>query len=795
MGFGKTTALREYLRARQQENIWLPLLGSGGSLPYFWSRLAAQIRKKNPDMGNRLDSLGFPGDAPKLAKIVGMISELTYHSPLVVVVDDYQLIDCPQAADLITLVSAERVPNLHIVLLARDTSALDVAGLRQRGLCLLIGQETLQFRPEEIREYFTLMEHPVDEKTLHFLSRWTGGWISGIYLQLHGLRQGLPLGRGEDIDQLLEANLYGTYDQDTRDFLHRLSVLDAFTPEQVAYVFESGEAASRLLALQQGNAFIGYYGTIEAYKMSDVLQEFLQRKAYQAGLDPKPIWRRMGMWFLERGDTLLAYDYLCRAGERELILRDLNRDRAKEVSVAQFFQIFNVLENLTAGDVRRYPLATLRYIRLKALSSPPSAREELELRLREMEEYFLDTADLSEKERTRILGEVHNTWIFVAFNDVHSVVAHAEKAVAYFNGRYSCIVSNSAEFTFGAPHLLYCYYNERGALRERAEFISRKFHILAQAVDGCGAGSEPLALAEYALETGDFDHVEINARKAVYQSRMYGQTSIEICAAFVLARLCLLRGEFAEGERLLTSLAEVVSHQDSSVLNTTVELCLAYINSCYGKVDAVPVWLRENNMAIGEFLFQGVAFPYIVCMRSVLLTGNFVRLEVLCQEFREKFAQYNNCLGFIHNDICLAIAREHLYGLEAGCVELERALLMAAEDGVVLPFGENAVGIQDMLTRLRDTTKAPPDFVKRVVDCCCRYHESVSGLLPTAVSITQREREILALLAQGLKHEDISARLFISVPTVRYHVKNVYQKLEVNNKVSAIQKARAMHFI
>lgn len=43
MGFGKTTALREYVHAKHLDPIWLSLLGSGGSLAYCWERMNAQI--------------------------------------------------------------------------------------------------------------------------------------------------------------------------------------------------------------------------------------------------------------------------------------------------------------------------------------------------------------------------------------------------------------------------------------------------------------------------------------------------------------------------------------------------------------------------------------------------------------------------------------------------------------------------------------------------------------------------------------------------------------------------------
>ncbi len=795
MGFGKTTALREYVHAKHLDPIWLSLLGSGGSLAYCWERMNAQIKKKNPQLAQRFMDLGFPKDAPQLAKIVGLVCETEYTEPTLLVIDDYHLIDCQQTADLITLIAGEQVKNLHIVLLTRNTQVLPVADLEQRGLCWVMGQEVLQFRAGEIKDYFALMEYDASEEALQSVGRWTGGWISGIYLVLRGMRQGLPIGRGEDIDQLLELNLYSAYDGETQNFLEKLSWLDAFTPEQVSWVFEDTAASAKLLNLVQGNAFIMYNNTLAAYKMTDLLQEFLQGKARQKGVDPHPLWHRMGLWFLERGKSVLAYDYLCRAGEIETILQDLDRAVGKDIHFAQFPQIHKVFDGLPSETAFRYPLATLRNIRVMALSGPPSSHSVLEEHLQNMERYFLTVKDMDEQRRTLILGEIHNTWIFIAFNDVQQVVAHAEQAVKYFAGRYSCIVSNETEFNYGAPHLLYCYYKKPGTLRDTARFIANHFHTLAQAVEGCGSGSEPLALAEYALETGDFDNVELNAQRAIYQARSYNQTSIEICAAFVLARLSLYRGKFAEGERLIGELAGTVSSQNSAVLNTTMELCAAYISSCFGKVDAIPNWLKENDMDTGSFLFQGVAFPYIVCMRAVLLSGAFIRLEVLCQEFREKFALYNNQLGFIHNYICCAVARSKLYGIEAGCEELEHALVLAAADDVVMPFAENAIGILPMLRKMRCSRRVPQDFLARVVSCCERYQQSVSGLLPTAVTLTDREREILQMLAKGMKHEEIAAGLYISVPTVRYHVKNVYQKLEVNNKVSAIQKARTMNLI
>lgn len=794
MGFGKTTALHDYFHTKHLQYIWLSLLGSGDALSYCWERLTVQIRRNDAALADRLESLGFPMDAPQLAKMVDLIGEISYQKPMLVVVDDYHLIDCPQTVNLITLIAAEKIPNLHLVLLARNISVLPVADLEQRGLCLVVEKELLLFRTTEIRAYFNLMGYKASEETVQCVRKWTDGWISGIYLLLRGLRQGMPVGRREGINQLLETNLFRSYDEETQMFLLKLSSLDTFTPQQIVYVFDDPAAGDKLFSLVHGNTFLMYSHSLNAYKMTDLLQAFLQEKAQQRGLNPCPLWRRMGQWLLIHRETVPAYHYLYQAGDVETILQDLDREDAQDIHIDQFPQIHQIFEGLPAQTAFRYPLATLRHIRVRALSVPPAAREELDTRLRKMEEYFRK-ADLPSERRSRILGEIHNTWIFVAFNDVREVVGHARQAVLYFAGRYSCIVSNRTEFTYGAPNLLYCYYREPGKLKKTADFIAENFHFLAQAVEGCGSGSELLALAEYALETGNFDRVSYYAKKAIYLSRTYRQNSIEICATFALARLHLLEGNFEEGIRLIQELSTQVGKQDSSVLNTTIVLCLAYLNSCYGKLEEIPAWLQKNELEIGSFFFQGVAFPYIISMKAALLAGDFLQLEVLCETFRGKFALYHNQLGFLHKDIYAAVAAYRLYGMEAGLAKLERALALAAPDHIIMPFAESAQSILPMLAAVTASIWIPESFLRQVRTYCQKYQKGLLAFSPVSVCLTKREQKVLEMLASGLKHEEIAAKLFVSVPTVRYHVKNIYQKLDVHNKVAAIQKAKTLHLI
>lgn len=66
---------------------------------------------------------------------------------------------------------------------------------------------------------------------------------------------------------------------------------------------------------------------------------------------------------------------------------------------------------------------------------------------------------------------------------------------------------------------------------------------------------------------------------------------------------------------------------------------------------------------------------------------------------------------------------------------------------------------------------------------------------PDAVKLTTREVEVLEQLSKGLKYNLIADNLFLSVGTVRKHIENIYTKLQVHNKLEAIQKAKNNNLI
>jgi DNA-binding CsgD family transcriptional regulator len=60
------------------------------------------------------------------------------------------------------------------------------------------------------------------------------------------------------------------------------------------------------------------------------------------------------------------------------------------------------------------------------------------------------------------------------------------------------------------------------------------------------------------------------------------------------------------------------------------------------------------------------------------------------------------------------------------------------------------------------------------------------------IPLTQREKEVVELLSLGLTYEKIAERLDVSHETVKMHLKNIYRKLKVQNKIEALQKVKLL---
>jgi len=67
--------------------------------------------------------------------------------------------------------------------------------------------------------------------------------------------------------------------------------------------------------------------------------------------------------------------------------------------------------------------------------------------------------------------------------------------------------------------------------------------------------------------------------------------------------------------------------------------------------------------------------------------------------------------------------------------------------------------------------------------------------LVAQLELSKRELEILNLLARGYSNQEIATKLFVSVSTVKTHIQNLFEKLDVKRRIQAVEKAKRLNLI
>lgn len=788
MGYGKTTAVRAFIERENVRSFWFTFSDFRNSGAAFWDRFTDDIMELDHQAGTALKSLGLPADAPQMEKFLLTLSRVCFRGHFLLVLDDYQLAKDKRLNSLLLRLAQEELEGLSLLIVTRDTTGLDFVELLAKGQCCLLPRQLLRFTQDELREYCRMMTDGVSDADLEKIWQYTDGWISFAYIALLGLESDIPVGLSTTMEDMIERALFARYDRDTQRFLLRLSIMEEFTAEQATFVTQYEGAPQMLKLLSRENAFVSYEDKAGVYKIHNVLLAFLRAKRPFGEDELKGLYGRLGDWLLGQQDFLAGYGYLNRAGRTEDILAHLNDPRNIRNEWLDFEGADRMFTDAPRELLFQYPFAYLLYMFYSILLGKGSAVSGWSDQLDELERYYRELDGLTETHRNRVLGEILIVRKFTLFNHVADMRASNEEIARLLDGQNSYIALQNNGFTFASPHYLYLYFRDRGSLRELAEQLSKDVGY-ARFADGCGTGCDSLTTAEYALETGDLDSVASHCRKAIAKAESASQTGVAICARFALIRLRLAEGKTAEALRLLAELERDVEEANGLVYSTTVDLCKGYVFACLGQSQQIPSWLQTGDIRASDYFSQGIAFNYIVYGKSLVALGRYAELDANIELFERYFSRFSNRLGLIHNRVFEAVARCHLSGLASGAAILADALSDAQADQLVMPFVECAPHIMGML-RMVARNGLDTAFFRRVFALCQAYEGAVTALSCPAAALSRREIDILSLAAMGLSRKEIAARLHISEETAKTHFKNIYQKLNVNNKLAAIRLAQ-----
>jgi len=261
-------------------------------------------------------------------------------------------------------------------------------------------------------------------------------------------------------------------------------------------------------------------------------------------------------------------------------------------------------------------------------------------------------------------------------------------------------------------------------------------------------------------------------------------------------------GHTAEAQATLQLLREFADSLNDPVYSSFADSAEARLAMLQARPESAIHWLGHTAPPPDEVMLIWFESPLLTRCRVLIIEGSSASLDEAQQCLREcaqmNEAHHNNCqlVGIL---ALQAVAYKQQARVEDALAALERALALAGPGGFIFPFLELGQPMAELLGRLADRN-GRTNFLLRLLD----EFQSTRQVQPASAAagksqsaaadwieepLTNRELDILELVAKRLQNKEIANHLFVSPETVKTHLKHLYQKLGVSNRRDAADKA------
>jgi LuxR family maltose regulon positive regulatory protein len=830
-GFGKTTLTAAWLQGAGQVYTWLSLDEADNDPARFTAYLLAALQKIDPNIGQAAQvMMQAPQPPPPEALLTGLINDIAATpEPFVLVLDDYHLIQALPIHQQIGFLLEHQPPQMHLVIATREDPPLPLSRLRARGQIMDIRQRDLQFTEEETGEFLRrMMDLDLSADDITTLQRHTEGWIAGLQLAALSMQQSDDLRRFVAdltashryiLDYLVEE-VFQRQTPDVQDFLRRTSILDRLTAPLCDAVVGRDDSQQVLLALDQANLFIVRLDeSRQWYRYHRLFRDLLRTQ--MGALDLVPLHLRAARWWEQNGFLNEAMGHALAAEDWDEAERLMEPAGAQAINNGQFATLNRWLDALPEERLRSSPaLAATKGWGLLTLGQFGAAAA---------------WADLAEKllpagapPQIQALVVCLQTYVAQIQSDVPRVIALAHQALALLqagdpHGLRGAALSNLASAQASMGDITAATQTSRelarlgqeggrpisavSALTNLAWFEhlqGRPQEALAlgqQALDLCvDARGRPLPLAGHAhmglgLITYDLNDLA-QAREHLAQGLGLGRqlrlTTGAMQAMFTLARIQHLMGEKEAALATVREARQAASQFNLPLIDAFVAACEADLNSRLGDIDAVARWAEQAGLSPGDppsFLRES---EYLTYARLLLHQRRLEEVHTLLANLERHAQERGLQRSLIAIHILQALTQQALGHKEQALARFEQAVRLAAPGGYRRAFLDEGQPALELLPAVR---RLAPQFVDELL-ACAPAEPSCDRLAPQkqplVEPLSERELEVLALLAEGLSNREIADKLFVSVGTVKTHVHNIYGKLGVGGRTQATAEAREL---
>ena len=289
---------------------------------------------------------------------------------------------------------------------------------------------------------------------------------------------------------------------------------------------------------------------------------------------------------------------------------------------------------------------------------------------------------------------------------------------------------------------------------------------------------------------GRFTDAHIELEHAYAQIEGNGQVNMALCCDFLAWRLSLctdVEQRYSFEERRV----ELLRHHNAAWINIWTATS-AYYHALVGEMERIPAVFAEHQLSTINFLAPGKPMMEMIENQVYLAQGAYTKV-IGCSEGQLAMCEaMHYALVALHIRIQTAAAYEMLGKSEEAHEWLSRALSDAAPDGFVMPFVENYDRLQPILAR-----EIKSDLIVKIIELgeAAKARKAANTRPGAFDALTQREFEIVNLMAQRLSNREIAERLFLSEGSVKQYVNQIYSKLHIEGDARTKRKQLAELFL
>lgn len=832
-GYGKSVLVGCWVESLAEPSAWLSLDAEDSDLAVFVRYLLAAVRTVFPDACPETGTLlASPNPVPLSVLGRCLVNELDdLGAAWVLVLDDYHQIDpTSEVHELLRFLLSHPARGLKLVIAARSDPPLGIASLRGRGMVVEVRQKDLRFTPAEISEYLRRGFAPdVGPKAIRNLERQTEGWAVGLRLVCltisdqedpERILSGLTGGSSSIREYLVEEVLKRQPEKFQRALLET-SLLDRFSgPLCTALCGIDGDEFLRYL--ETANLFVirlDGQGTWQRYHhlFQELLEGLLERRA--SAEEISALHGRACDWFEENDLIGEALQHALRAGDVERAARLVEANRIDLLDNDQWYVLEERLRLLPSEVRDEHPGLLLaeawsayerfQFDRLAAVldrvekhldpgAAPPSWAGELHLLKGEIL-YWSGEGESSRRTfetARKLLPDRHGLvtgLLALQYGLALCMAGRRERAIESLDARIRETGAREGVYLSRLVAGLYFVHHLSGNLVGAAA-EARRLHSVANRseIAYTEAWSNYMQACAH-LHAGDLGEALMHFGVAAQQRYiLHARGAVDSLAGLALTQQLIGR-ESAASESLDQLLDFALELGDTQYLSVA-RSCRARVALLRGEPASAIKWARSVREApTPAGLFMWLEVPALTRARALVAEGSegstSEALDVLSE-----IRHLSEACRFVNQSIEVAVltALAHEKRGQAGPAlqSLEEALGMAAPGGWTRPFLEAGKPLADLLAGLpkRDVHAA---FLAEIGSSAVPAPAAPRAEPPLG-RLTDREQDVLELLAERLLYKEIAARLFISPQTVNSHLKNVYSKLHVGNRHQAVARAREL---